>query len=246
MEKNRFKAFLIILTGWLGVSLSAPALESNRPRIVYFDLPPFTTMRDGKPAGSGVALIDHAIEGLPVDPEWQFLPIKRLTYLMATDPVIVFGIGRTPEREAMGLTWIRKLWESHYVFATLASHAPADTLEQGKALPHVTCTTGGAPEAVLRAEGFDNLEAVISAQQNVSKLAAGHADAWFDVDVSILTHWRLNGQDPTALHLGRPIRVMESWIAASPTVEPGVVAQLRKNLARLDDSDFEAARPPVK
>ena len=241
MRKNRFKALLIILTGWLGVSLSAPAAESDRLRIVYFDLPPFIVLHDGKPSGNGVPLINRAIKGIPVDPEWQFLPIKRLTYLMATDPIIVFGIGRTPEREAMGLIWIRKLWESHYVFASLAIRGPVDTLEQGKALAHVTCTVGSAPEALLRAEGFDNLETAMSAQQNVSKLAAGHADAWFDMDASIAAHWRLSGQDPSMLTLGRPIRAMETWVAASPKVAPAIVAQLRKNLAALDQGEFEAA-----
>ena len=211
------------------------------PRIAYFDLPPFIVAQDGKPVGTGVSLIHHAVEGLPIAADWEFLPIKRLTTVMATEPLIVFGIGRTPEREQMGFVWVRKLWESHYVFATLAPHEPVDTLEQGKALRSVTCTVGSAPEALLRAAEFENMETVFAAWQNVAKLAAGRADAWFDVDVSILNHWRTNGQERSSLRLGKPIRIMESWVAASPTIDPEIVARLRDNLAKLPKSEFDAA-----
>ena len=235
------KACLLSLTGWLAMSLPGQCQTAPQPRIAYFDLPPFTSTQDGKPVGKGVPLISQAVEGLPIAAEWELLSIKRLTTLMTTEPLIVFGIGRTPEREQMGFTWVRKLWESHYVFATLASHAPVDTLEQGKALRSVTCTVGSAPEALLRTAEFGNVETVFAAWQNVAKLAAGRADAWFDVDVSILNHWRLNGQERSDLRLGKPINVMESWVVASPTVDPEIVARLRDNLAKIPKSEFDAA-----
>jgi hypothetical protein len=240
---RQFLCGILLTISWVILAAPGAAQEALRARIIYFDLPPFMSQVAGVPAGTGLAFIKHATEGLPVSPDWEFLPIKRLIRDFPTEPMIVFGLGRTAEREKMGLIWVSKMWDSHFVFATLAGHEPIDSLEAGKNAGHITATAGGAPEIMLRSLGFTNLDTAITAHTNVTKLATGHVDAWFDADRTILAHWRLQDQDPARLHLGKSISVLESWIVASPTVPPDVIAALRENLAHMSKSELDTAWP---
>lgn len=73
-------------------------------RFALADLPPFQTLKDGKPAGIDVELVAEAARRIDCRVEWEQTPRQRAMVLLQEGKVdAVAGVARTAEREAFGI-----------------------------------------------------------------------------------------------------------------------------------------------
>ena len=196
----------------------------------YFNLPPFSYVADGRPAGPALALAGAITTGLDVTLRPEPVPIRRLNFEAGKAPVIVAAIIRTAPREDL-YQWIGRLCADSFVMATRAPNPAVDTLEEARKLKLIAVVSGASNETFLRDRGFTNLDVAASIELEVRRLAEGHDDAWFAPRSGVLQAWKAAGYDPAQLRFGLPIAPMEFWMAASKSVPETLVETLRARFA---------------
>jgi len=202
-------------------------------QLIYFRMPPVADEVDGKATGPAVSLVQDLTQGLDVDPDARLLPLKRLELVMTTGKAIVIGIGRTPAREKLGVTWVVELFRDNYHFVTYTGHPAITSLDEARKAKSIACNLGGAPAEWLLDHGFTNVESATDIRSEAAKLHAGHVEAWFGIKIFIDHTWRGLGYDPATLHWSPPIEVQPIWVAASPQVDPAVIDTMRRRFADL-------------
>ena len=199
-------------------------------QVEYFDLPPYTYLQNGRPAGQALVLARSLIEGLDIAIRTELVPIRRLNFEAAHSPIVVAAIIRTPQRDEL-YQWIGRLCTDAFVMVNRAPAPLVDSLDEARRLKKIAVVTGASNETYLREQGFTNLDAASSIELEVRRLAEGHDDAWFAPRKGALHAWKAAGYDPVMLQFGAPILPTATWMAASKSVPFETVEILRARFA---------------
>lgn len=213
------------------VALTVGTAAAETVTLDYFDLPPFSYVADGQPAGPALALAQSITAGLDVVLRPEPVPLRRLNFEAGKVPVIVAAIVRIAPREKL-YQWIGRLCTDSFVMATRAPYPVIDSLEEARTLKLIAVVAGASNETFLRDHGFTNLDVAASIELEVRRLAEGHDEAWFVPRKGALHAWKAAGYDPAQLRFGAPIVPIEIWMAASNSVPAPLVETLR---ARFDE-----------
>jgi hypothetical protein len=220
----------------LAISLAAavfPAVGAEPVQLTFSEFYPITHTAHGQPAGPGIELVRKLTEGLPVELHSQSTPLKRMLALTPFHPTIVIALIRTSRREK-DFDWIGELYNDSLVMVTKKPHARIEALDQARSLSHIGVTLGGVAEALLREQKFTNIEASLDMTAQARKLASNRVDGWCALRQSARTAWEATGHDPAELQMGPEILPASIWIAASKTVPPEMVTELRRRFATLE------------
>ncbi|MFV3076291.1 substrate-binding periplasmic protein [Niveispirillum fermenti] len=88
----------------LSAGAGASAVPGCHLRFALADLPPFQSLKDGRPAGIDVELVAEVARRMDCRVEWEQAPRQRAMVLLQEGKVdAVAGVARTAEREAIGL-----------------------------------------------------------------------------------------------------------------------------------------------
>ena len=79
-------------------------------------------------------------------------------------------------------------------------------------------------EALLREQGFTQIQPAAEEWTNALRLRAGAIEAWLAPRLMIMWAWREALGDPDQLTAGQVVRQSEIWFAGSPGIEPEIAA----------------------
>jgi polar amino acid transport system substrate-binding protein len=222
----RFTAMIAV---WFGLA-SLAAAGAEPVMLAFTEFYPITHTEDGHPAGAGVGLAERLTMGLPIRLNPEAIPLRRLLMMTEARPIIVAALIRTPKREEQ-FHWIGELYRDSLVMVTKAPNRRIDTLQDARALGHIGVTLGGIAETLLEERHFTNYEASLDMLSQARKLASGRVDAWCALKQSARTAWVAAGEDATSLEMGADLVPASIWMAASLSVPPEIVAELRRRFA---------------
>lgn len=203
-DRHISRAVLIASLAW-GLGGMAHAGEY---RVVAGDIPPFSYLDHGQPAGIAV----DVLKALELRENMRFhievMAWTRAQAVVAEHPdMLIVPLTRIAERESR-YTWIAPLFNYHFVFATTRIEPPA-TLEQARPLVLVTLKNN-AISSLLPRLGFDSVGYSASEEINARRLHAGLADAWIAADLVAPDVYRRAGFDPSELKYST-IKVGAQW-----------------------------------
>ena len=214
---------------FLGVARTAAA---DPVALAFTEFYPVTHTENGLPAGPGIELARRLTEGLPIRLNTEAVPLRRLLSMAEVRPMIVIALVRSARREEQ-FRWIGELYGDSLVMVTKRPHARLDSLDQARRLDHIGVTLGGIAETILREQHFTNIEPSLDMTAQARKLANDRVDAWCALRQSARQAWAETGRDPGDLEIGAEITPAPIWMAASLSVPPEMVEELRRRFADL-------------
>ena len=164
-------AFFIVLA-----LLTLPA-KADHITIVTEHLPPYNYLEDGDAQGMSTEVVQAALEAAGHTYEIRFMPWARAYQIALTKPnTLVYSIARTNEREAL-FAWVGEIAPFGAALYQRADR-PAVKLQQlsDARLLQVGVYRGDAKEAILRKNGFQNLQTTEDDLLNLRKLLLGRID----------------------------------------------------------------------
>lgn len=191
----------------LGAGVAAFADEPLK--IVTEEFPPYNHTEQGKITGLSTEVVEAVLKELKLQGNIQSLPWAR-AYEMAknTPEVLIYSIGRTPERENY-FKWVGVIAPTdYYLYALPGKSFKIDALENAK--PYQIGTVNqDVGEQFLLAHGFvkgQNLQSSIKYELNYQKLKLGRIDLWIMNGMTASHLARQVGDDP-ALTLAKVYRI---------------------------------------
>ncbi len=244
-KKTRVRGIAMVLVAtMLVVSLIPNAAVAVAMDIRQFtaDLPPNTIAPPSPRAGflGEVVAEAHRRAGLTFRPE--FLPWTRAQAMTERTPgSLIFGIGRTPEREGR-YRWIVELLVQRSSFIRSGDVPQVNSVDEARALGSIGVQNGTNRLEYLTALGFPNLDTTPSEEMNLRKLLAGRIDAMFAVnDRVVFLGEKLAMVD--RIVLGRTILEEHIWLAAHPAFPEDLAARLAEAIAAIKaDGTFAKVR----
>lgn len=212
--KSMAGARAIVMAGLL---LASGLALADRPLNIYIGQGqmPFA---DDQPDNRGLFgdLMAELCQRLQRECRYHSVPWRRVQVAVAHDPDgIVLNLGRTAERE-QGFVWLLDVLPVSFVLAS-PQHS-FDTLGEALAAGPLV-VMGGTPRAqeaqALKLAGQQVVE-VTDPEQAARMLHGGRVMAWYEIDLRVHYLWQRLGYADEAIHYGRAVGVIRSFIAASP------------------------------
>lgn len=159
-------------------SASGGLSASAAPKIVVFlaaDVPPFSFMKDGEPAGINVDIVKHAAQALGYQASFKILPLKRARAMLeGSSDYFLLGFARTPERE-LSVTWVAPLVPTKIAMHNLQHHIALPNKRRAEVCAHY-----GTPmeDWLKRSQHPDYM--IVTSEQACLKLLNNHlVKYWF-------------------------------------------------------------------
>lgn len=176
---RKASGFWFLLLGVLSV-VCAPA-RAETVKVVTEEFPPYNYTDKGAISGFSTAVVRAVLKEANLQGEFQSLPWAR-AYETAqiNDGVLIYSIGRTPQREHL-FKWVGVIAPTqYYLFSLPQRKLQFDRLEQAK--PYQIGTVNeDVGEQFLASRGFakgKNLQSSVKYELNYEKLKRGRVDLW--------------------------------------------------------------------
>lgn len=230
-----------LVAAWLSC-LGAVATRAEGLQVVTEELPPYSMTVNGQVTGLCTELVQATLKQAGLDAPVQVMPWARAYDLaLHVGNVLIFSIGRTPEREAL-FQWVGRLVPGRWYLYALASPshpAPLANLASARAR-QVATVNQDVGEQYLRANGFRigrNLQSSSRYALDYEKLKGGHVDLWVSDELSAHYIVRQAGDDPAlTLVTALPLPELSQGtfnLAMSRGTPAATVERLRQALAQI-------------
>jgi len=231
---NLLRLYLCVIVLWLcGRAFASEA----QLRILTSEKMPFNYVEDQQIKGISVDLLQLLFDGqLPGPVELMPWPRAYDTALQQKN-VLLFTMGKTPQRQALGFTFIGPVSRRfHALYATRADLPLVQSFADIK--KHRLVVAGlraGWLSEQFKAAGI-NIETVGSYQQGMEMLLKNRAQLWLSTD---LEEQVLQAQHPDAPALIPVWRLLcsENYFGLSPGSDPALIAQLQQKYRQILQSD---------
>lgn len=221
---------LTILFFWALLTQTALA---DHLTIVTEDLPPYNYLENGEPTGLSTEVVETVLKLTGHQPDIEFLPWARAYQVALTQPnTLIYSIARTKDREDL-FAWVGEIAPFG---ASLYQRADAPDLKlqnlSDARLYHVGVYRGDAKEALLRANGFENLQETEDDRLNLRQLMLGRLDLIAIDDSVIAPLLKEEGIAPRQIRRVLPIKDMSGhlYMAFNKDTDPKLVDKFRQAL----------------
>ena len=194
--RRRELAFLGVLlcTGVRDAGAADAAL-----RILTEEFPPYNYTEGGKVVGLGTEVVQAVLEQLGLQGQIQSMPWARAYETARSTPgVLIYSIGRTPERDKL-FKWVGVIAPAnYYLFGQPGRAYQIDSLEAAKRY-RIATVNEDVGEQFLVAQGFvkgQNLQSSVKYEHNYEKLKLGRVDLWIMSELTASYLARQVGDDP--------------------------------------------------
>jgi polar amino acid transport system substrate-binding protein len=172
----KIKALRVFALFILLALIALPA-KAEHITIVTEHLPPYNFLEDGEALGMSTEVVQAALDAAGHTYEIRFMPWARAYQIALTKPnTLVYSIARTTEREAL-FAWVGEIAPFGASLYQRADQPVIKLNELSDArLLQVGVYRGDAKEAVLRKNGFQNLQTTEDDHLNLRKLMLGRID----------------------------------------------------------------------
>ncbi len=207
--------------------------ETDTLTFLTIDLPPFGTLKDGKPVGFAVEILHEIIQRLGRMDTIEFGDWNVVYKRGLTEPnTVLFPPSRTPAREEL-FKWVGPLIpEKVALFARKDSGLVINSLEDAKKVDRIATVKGYASEKLLRQKGFTNLVSQRSAIQCPDALKFGRVDLWISSNITMKQTALAANVDPNLFEPLFVVKEIPSYLAFSKSIPDEIVNQWQ---ASLDD-----------
>ncbi|MBK9573699.1 MAG: transporter substrate-binding domain-containing protein [Rhodoferax sp.] len=234
---RRLVSWLLPVAIVVGVGVGSTAQASEPVRIVTEEFPPYNYTDQGRITGLSTDVVEAVLKELKLQGNTQSLPWAR-AYDTARNAsgVLIYSIGRTPEREAL-FKWVGVIAPTDYYLYALPGKAfKIESLEMAKQY-QVGTVNQDVGEQFLVAHGFvkgQNLQSSVKYELNYQKLKLGRIDLWIMSELTANHLARLAGDDP-AKTLAKVYRINDLsregyYMAFGSQTPDATVAQFKKGL----------------
>jgi len=238
MLDPRMRAVCAVLLGTAFACASLARAETLK--VLTEEFPPYNYTENGKITGFSTEVVRAALQAAKLDGDFQSLPWARAyETAQATDNVLIYSIGRTPQREKL-FKWVGVIAPTHYyLFSLPQRRLKFDRLEQAMDF-QVATVNEDVGEQFLVAKGFakgKNLQSSIKYELNYEKLKRGRVDLWIMTELVAVYLARQAGDDP-AKSLARSYAISDLgsegyYMAFSHNTPNALVERLGKGLATI-------------
>jgi len=207
--------------------------DTDTLKFLSANLPPFGSLKNGKPVGFAVEIIHEIMQRLGRADTIEFDDWKVVYERVLTESgTVLMPPSRTPERENL-FKWVGPLVpEKIVLFARKDSGLVINSLEDAKKVGGIATVTGYASEKLLKQKGFTNLVSQRSPTQGPDALKFGRADLWLNSNITMKQTALAANVDPDLLEPVFVVKEIPSYLAFSKSVPDEVVNQWQ---ASLDD-----------
>jgi polar amino acid transport system substrate-binding protein len=199
---------------------------SLAPRIITVEEPPASfVLPDGQADGFVVDIVKALQRELHDTTPIELLPEGRAMLTAQQEPnVLLFSFSRTAERENLYhwlLPVLQKRWQ---IYLPAQSPLQLNSLADLRKLNAIGVVRGDVRESYLLQQGFTNLVAVTSHQQNLQMLNSGRVDAIAGDSLELAYQLRQN-QQATALKLALTLRSSNVYLIMPKNADAGLAAR---------------------
>ncbi len=246
LMKGLIIGLLLILVSLASMAAPSPALaesegsqgagtsgDTDTLKFLSANLPPFGSLKDGKPVGFAVEIIHEIMQRLGRADTIEFDDWKVVYERVLTESgTVLMPPSRTPERENL-FKWVGPLVpEKIVLFARRDSGLVINSLEDAKKVSGIATVTGYASEKLLKQKGFTNLVSQRSPTQGPDALKFGRADLWLNSNITMKQTALAANVDPDLLEPVFVVKEIPSYLAFSKSVPNELVNRWQ---AALDD-----------
>lgn len=231
MTQGRLLCTLMLL--FWGLAQAA----DTAPRIITVEEPPASfVLPDGQADGFVVDIVKALQRELNDNTPIELLPEGRAMLTAQQEPnVLLFSFSRTPEREALYhwlLPVLQKRWQ---IYLQAHSRLQLNSLADLRKLNAIGVVRGDVRESYLLQQGFTNLVAVTSHQQNLQMLNSGRVDAIAGDSLELAYQIRQNHQT-TAPKLALTLRSSNVYLIMPKNADASLVARWQHAAKALQQS----------
>ncbi|MCB1980290.1 MAG: transporter substrate-binding domain-containing protein [Burkholderiaceae bacterium] len=234
--------------GWacvaaLALCSASAAAGEGTVRVLTEEYPPYNYTENGKITGLSTEVVEAVLKELHLQGEFQSLPWARAYETARTTPgVLIYSIGRTPERDKL-FQWVGVIATTqYYLFGQPGRNYQVDSLEAAKKY-RIATVNEDLGEQFLVARGFvkgKNLQPSVKYELNYEKLKLGRVDLWIMNELTASHLARQAGDDPDRT-LARVYRIPELggegyYMAFGKQTPDATVERFRQALARVQKS----------
>lgn len=168
-------------------------------RIVTEELAPYNYTEKGVLTGFSTEIVQAILKDIKIEGKFQSMPWAR-AYESAinNENVLIYSIGRTPQREKL-FKWVGAIAPaSNYLFAYAGHDIKIRQLADAKKYQTGSVNTD-IGEQFLESQGFvkgKNLQSSVKYQLNYEKLKLGRIDLWVMNEMAAYHLVRQSGDDP--------------------------------------------------
>lgn len=205
--------------------------QSQELTILTEDDPPYSLLREGKPTGFAVEVVNEIQRRLGVSYPIQIYPWARAyREIQDTNNTVVFTMSRTKEREKM-FQWVGPIVESDWILVGDSnSNLVINNLDDAKKLKRIGTVREYAWTEYLKSQGFTNLDGVKSRKVNSMKLKLGRLDAFVSSDTGFKEEIVANDIDVKEFKVLYTIATVQMYIAFSKKANKRIVEQWQLTL----------------
>jgi len=198
----------------------------DRMRIFTEDSPPGNYLKNGKPTGLSVEVVNEILLRLRRPERIEVVPWARGYRLALSEPnVALFSTTRLSQREDK-FWWVGPLYSQMWGFyAKKGSGIRIRDLSDARNIARIGTYHKDAKKQYLESLGFNNLISSNINISNIKHLMKAEVDLWVSSDFNVAYLARQAGIDPDDLELAYPFREVHNYIAFSLSTPKHVVAE---------------------
>ncbi|MCD4485615.1 ABC transporter substrate-binding protein [Chromobacterium vaccinii] len=237
---SRFRLLFAALSTVLALSAKAgglPALD-----ILTEDDPPITFSQNGKPAGLVVEVVQEIQRRVGSHDPITVMPWARGYRLAQTqENTALFNTNRIAERERL-FKWVGPVTTTlGSFFVRRDSKLKLVSLDDARKLGQILVVRDWYLQLMLSAQGFSNLNAIVTPNQMVSMLMHGRADVIASENTTMPTQLKQLGYQPADVRKAYTFIHTSGYIAFSPKTSDAVVKAWQQALDDMKrDGSFAA------
>jgi len=232
---------------WAAATAAAMGMASlaraETLKVLTEEFPPYNYTENGAITGFSTEVVQAVLKEVKLQGEFQSMPWAR-AYETAqnTDNVLIYSIGRNPQREKL-FKWVGVIAPTqYYLFSLPQRKLKFERLDQAK--PYQIATVNeDVGEQFLMARGFvkgKNLQSSVKYELNYEKLKWGRVDLWIMTELVAVYLARQAGDDP-AKGLARSYAINDLgsdgyYMAFSANTPDELVERLRKGLVTIKNN----------
>jgi polar amino acid transport system substrate-binding protein len=182
--------WLALLAGLLATSTFA---QTTPLKVLTEEFPPYNYTENGKITGFATAVVRAVLQEANIEGDFQ--SYERAS---ASDSVLIYSIGRSPQREKL-FKWVGVIAPTqYYLFSLPQRKLQLDRLDQAKTL-QIATVNEDVGEQFLLSKGFvkgQNLQSSAKYELNYEKLKRGRVDLWIMSELTAVYFARQAGDQP--------------------------------------------------
>lgn len=241
LSANCVRRFACLAALWFCAAASAAGADSVR--ILTEEYPPYNYTDQGKITGLATEVVEAVLKELKLHGDFQSLPWARAYETARSTPdVLIYSIGRTPERDK-SFKWVGVIAPTnYYLFGRPDKAYDVDSLDAAKQY-RIATVNEDVGEQFLVARGFvkgQNLQPSVRYEINYEKLRMERVDLWIMNELTASYLARQAGDDP-AKTMVRVYRIPELsgegyYMAFGKQTSDATVDKFRRALESLKES----------